>query len=83
MCSRSLTRRYDEARGMSIKEKVVVAGITGAFGFGLLVVAFAASFFISAGMVWLIAWLSGWYAFSWKLAVLVWVITIAVRMALK
>jgi hypothetical protein len=69
-----------------INELLLAVGLTGAVGLvgvGVFVGLCAISFLIFAGLVALIAWLSGWFVFTWKLAALVWALAAAAKMILK
>ena len=63
------------------RDGLAVGGIAALMVVGLLVLTLGISFGITVLIVWGIAALTGWYVFSYKLALVVWLILTLLRMA--
>ncbi len=50
---------------------------------GIVILVLALSFGGVAGLVWLLAWATGWFVFTWKLAFGIWVGMTLLRLIFK
>ncbi len=50
--------------------------------FGVLLILFGMglSFVLTATIVWLFAWATGWFVFTWKIAAVVWLVVVLIKL---